>query len=56
MTGTWGDFRNSGGWPYETDAETEKRLAERLAALGQPAEDPEQPGQQREPEANGPTG
>lgn len=55
MTAGWDNFRNSGGWPYETTAEAEQRVAERLAALGQP-EETEQPGRAVQPDGGDPPG
>jgi hypothetical protein len=54
---TWDSFRNSGGWPYETESEVEQRAAEHQAEVHEHLDQhPEQPGRQRQPTSDAPTG
>jgi hypothetical protein len=53
---TWDSFRNSGGWPYETDAEVEQRAAERQESASISSSTQEQPGRQRQPSGDAPAG
>lgn len=55
MTAMWDNFRNSGSWPYETTAEAERRVADRLAALEQ-ATETELPGLEAQPDGGDPPG